>query len=83
MPTFPRKTPRLRVVVTPIPTEDAQRAWDEALDAFAEAMADRLIAQARAEVAAELGVDPDAIDRERDRVSPLATHGEDLLGALS
>ena len=29
MPTFPRKTPRLRVVVKPIPTEDAQRAWDE------------------------------------------------------
>ena len=83
MPTFPRKTPRLRVVVKPIPTEDAQRAWEEALDAFAEAMADRLIANARAEVAAELGVDADAIDRERDRVSPFASNGGGLLEALS
>lgn len=83
MPTFPRKHPRLRVLVKPIPTEDALRAEDEALDAFAEAMADRLIANARAEVAAELGLDPDAIDRERDRVSPFDAESSGPLGALS
>lgn len=83
MPTFLRKHALLKVRLQPIPTEDALRAEDEALDAFAEAMADRLIAIARAEVAAELGLDPDAIDRERDRVSPFAAESSSLLGALS
>ena len=83
MPTFPRKHAPLKVRVLPIPTEDALRAWDEALDAFAEAMADRLIANARAEVAAELGLDPDAIDLERDRVSPFDAESSGPLGALS
>jgi hypothetical protein len=68
MPSKPTKYPALRVIVSPIETEDAERLWAEAIDAFAEALADRFIAKARAEVAAELGVDEARIDRERGRV---------------
>ena len=67
MPTHPRKHKPLRVILTPVPTEQAQRAYDEALDFFAEALADHIIQRARIAVAAELGVDEADIDRERDR----------------
>ena len=67
MPTHPRKHKPLRVILTPVPTEQAQRAYDEALDFFAEALADHIIQRARVAVAAELGVDEADIDRERDR----------------
>lgn len=68
MPSKPTKYPALRVIVRPIETEDAARLWNEAIDTLAEALADRLIAKARAEVAAELGLDEERIDRERGRV---------------
>ena len=84
MPSKPRPHPVLRVIVRPIETEDAQRLWDEAIDAFAEALADRLIAKARAQIAAELGVDEATIDRERGRITEEAdAHGAHLLGAVS
>lgn len=59
--------PRLQVEVIPVPTADYERLVDEALDALADALAEQFIAKARAQVAAELGVDPDDIDRERGR----------------
>ena len=84
MPSKPTKYPALRVIVRPIETEDATGCWDEALDAFAEAIADRLIAKARAEVAAELGVDEKRIDRERGRVVDEADDGGvGVLGSLA
>ncbi len=67
MPTHPRKHKPLRVILTPVPTEQARRAYDEALEFFAEAFADHVIQRARVAVAAELGVDEADIDRERDR----------------
>ena len=84
MPSKPTKYPALRVIVRPIETEDAARLWDEAIDAFAEALADRAIARARAEVAAELGVDEAHIDRERGRVVEDADDvGATALGSLA
>ncbi len=67
MPTHPRKHKPLRVILTPVPTEQARRAYDEALEFFAEAFADHVIQRARLAVAAELGVHEADIDRERDR----------------
>ena len=67
MPTHPRKHKPLRVILTPVPTEQARRAYDEALEFFAEAFADYVIQRARLAVAAELGVDEADIDRERGR----------------
>jgi hypothetical protein len=42
-------------------------AADLALDLLASALADLLIAEARAEVASELGVSPGSIDREQGK----------------
>ena len=47
----------------------AAEAADRALDLLASALADLLITEARAEVAAELGLDEAAIDRERGRAA--------------
>ena len=64
------------------PDDKAAEAADRALDLLAGAPADLLIAKARAEVAAELGLDEAAIDREQGRAAkpprpPLAaTFGE-------
>lgn len=58
---------RLTIEVTTVPTADYDRLLDEALDALADALAERFIANARAQVAARLGVSPDSIDRERGR----------------
>jgi hypothetical protein len=58
---------RLRIEVVPAPTPDAQRELDACLDVLAEALADRLIDQARAAIAQELGVDEARIDREAGR----------------
>lgn len=49
------------------PDPQAAEAADQALDLLAGALADLLIADARAEVAAELGVAESSIDRERGR----------------
>ena len=60
---------RLRIEVIPFPTPDALRDQDACLDVLADALADRLIARARAGVAREMGVDARKIDREAGRVS--------------
>jgi hypothetical protein len=54
------------------PDEEAASAADLALDLLAGALADLLIAEARAEVAAELGLDEAAIDREQGRAASSA-----------
>ena len=59
--------PRLRITVTSIPTADYERLRSEAMDALADALAELFITQAREEVAAELGVAPEQIDREQRR----------------
>ena len=56
--------PRLHIEVVPLPRPDADRELDAALDLLASALADLSIAQARAEVAVELGVAPETLDRE-------------------
>ncbi len=48
-----------------VPRRDAERALSDALDLLAEGLAALVIEDARAEVAARLGVDPAAIDREQ------------------
>lgn len=84
MPSKPTKYPALRVIVAPIETDDATRLWNEAIDTFAEALADRLIAKARAQVAAELGIDEERIDRERGRVvAEVDDDGAGILGSLA
>lgn len=80
MPSKPTKFNALRVIVRPIETADAERLWKEALDAFAEGIADQLIAEARAEVAAEVGVPESDIDREAGRV--VADADDDAVGVL-
>ena len=59
--------PKLRIKVVPVPTEDAHRAHAGFLNVLADALAERLVARARAAVAAELGVDEAGIDREASR----------------
>lgn len=62
--------PRLHIEVVPLRRHDADRELDASLDLLASALADLCIAQARAEVAAELGVAPETLDRE---IGPLAS----------
>lgn len=68
-PVSPVKS-RLRVEVVPLPNPDAARGLDAVLDLLAAALAERCIVQARAEVAAELGVVPETLDRE---IGPFAS----------
>lgn len=77
--------PRLRIEVVPVSTEDAQRALEGFLNVLADALAERLIAKARAEIAAELGVDEAGIDRESSRAAREAglTHGLTGFGEAS
>ncbi len=60
------KMPNLQIVTEP--AADAEREVAMALDALADALADRLIARARHEVAVERGVAEEEIDREHERV---------------
>jgi hypothetical protein len=60
------KMPTLQIVLEP--AQDAEREVAMALDALADALADRLIARARSEVAIERGVAEEDIDRENERV---------------
>jgi hypothetical protein len=62
----------------------AARELSAALDLLADALADRCIDRARREVAAELGLDERAIDRERGRgaldagpILPFAVPGDE------
>ena len=54
----------LTIVAVPVPRDDAERDFDHALDLLAEGLAALVIEEARAEVAARLGVAPESIDRE-------------------
>ena len=51
------------------PDAEAAKAADLALDLLAGALADLLIAEARDQVAAELGVGPASIDREHGKTA--------------
>lgn len=53
----PQKHPPLNVILTGVPTPDYEQLEAEAIDALAEGLADLFIAKARAEVAAELGIE--------------------------
>lgn len=57
----PQKHPPLNVILTGVPTRDYEQLEAEAIDALAEALADLFIAKARAEVAAELGIEVSAL----------------------
>ncbi len=59
--------PRLRIEVVPFATPTAMADLDAALDVLADALADRFIRMAREQVAAELGVDAETINRESHR----------------
>ncbi len=61
--------PRITFRAIPVPREDAERRFRHACALLAEGLADLFIADARAEVAAELGLQPDGIDREGGRLS--------------
>ena len=74
--------PRLRIEVVPFPTPTAMADLDAALDVLADALADRFIRMAREQVAAELGVDAESINREgrREIIEARASHGLGRLG---
>lgn len=55
--------PNLTIVAVPHPVEDYYEQLDAALDILADALAEKFIEQARREVAAELGIDPDQLPR--------------------
>ncbi len=61
----PRHRPQLTVRVVHVYDPDADAAFDRVLDLLADAITDLSIADARAEVAARLGVSADSIDHER------------------
>lgn len=56
--------PRLTIRAIPVPRHDAEQSFSAALDLLAEGLAALVIEEARAEVAARLGVAPKSIDRE-------------------
>ena len=55
----------LTIRAVPVPRRDAERSFSDALDLLAEGLASVVIEEARAEVAARLGVAPESIDREQ------------------
>ena len=55
---------KLQVEVIPVVTADGKDALDALLDVLADAIAVRCIEQARQEVAEELGVPPESLDRD-------------------
>ena len=62
----------LRPVVRFEPDPDAQRSYDAALDLIADAIAEQLINEARAEIAAELGLNSAAMHREGESLTQAA-----------
>lgn len=60
--------PKLTIRAIPVPADDARRKLRHAIGLLADALADQVIAEARAAVAAELGVVDERIDREGARV---------------
>lgn len=65
----PKRQP-LSVRVVYVHDPDADATFDRVLDLLADAIADLAIAEARAEVAARLGVDPETINREQGQLDP-------------
>jgi len=61
--------PRLTFRAIPVPREDAERRLRHACSLLAEGLADLFIAEARAEVADELGLEPERVDREAGRLT--------------
>ncbi len=59
------RVPKLRVEVVCVPDPDYYRNLDKVLNILADAFADKLIAEARAEVAAELGIPEDQLMKGR------------------
>ena len=62
----------LHIEVVREPHPEAEREAARALDALADALADRLIGLARQEVAGERGLAEEVIDREYERVAETA-----------
>lgn len=60
----PRK-PNLEIEVVSVPDPDHEEHLNGMLKVLADALADRLIAQARQQVADEVGVRPEELDRTR------------------
>jgi len=55
----------LTIRAVPVPRQDAERSFSQALDLLAEGLAALVIEEARAEVAARLGVAPESLDRDQ------------------
>ena len=62
----------LRPVIRFEPDPEAQRSYDAALDLIADAIAEQLINEARAEIAAELGLDAGSMHREPESLTRAA-----------
>jgi hypothetical protein len=74
----------LRVTLIHVPAEDARQNWNEALDLLADWIANEMLEEARQEVAAQLGVSPDAVaPAPNDTAQVARAHGQRLLGASS
>ena len=63
----PRK-PNLEIEVVYVPGPDYEEHLNGALDVLADALAERLIAKARQQVADELGVRPEELVRDRQQL---------------
>lgn len=61
---------RLRLAFVPVPCADFELRVQATISLMADVFADRFIAEARAEVAARLGVPEEQVDRERHKDLP-------------
>ena len=66
--------PRLTYRAIPVPRADAEARLQRAISLLAEGFAEVCIRKAREEVADELGLSEEQIDREQDRVSDEVEH---------
>ena len=62
----------LRGVIIEEPDPDAAAAWDAALDIIADAFAEQLISEARADAAERLGLTEEALDHRRESLTKAA-----------
>lgn len=78
-----KRRPQLTARIVLVPHAQAEEHRRAAVQLLARALADKVITDARAEVAARLGVSPDSIDRERGRLADDDLAFLDALTALA
>ena len=59
---------RLPIEISTVPSEEVERLFSQMLDGLADALADQFIAQARLEVARNLGVEEDSLGGQPEKI---------------